>query len=63
MDPMTWFALAAAAMTVFVLAQGIVSMAQGGEADLRRSHVLMFRRTAWQGAALLLVLLGLLTEA
>jgi hypothetical protein len=63
MDPITLFVLAAGAMTVYALAQGVVSMAQGGEADLRHSHELMFRRAAWQGLAVFFVLLGLLAEA
>jgi hypothetical protein len=50
-------------MTVYALAQGIVSMAQGGESDQRHAHVLMFRRTAWQGLAVALLLLGLLSES
>ena len=63
MDPITLLIFAAGAMTVYALAQGIVSMAQGGESDLRHSHELMFRRAAWQGLAVFLVLLGLLAEA
>jgi hypothetical protein len=63
MDPITLFMLAAGAMTVYALAQGIVSMAHGGESDLRHSHELMFRRTAWQGLAVALLLLGLLSES
>jgi hypothetical protein len=38
-------------------------MAHGGESDLRHSHELMFRRTAWQGLAVALLLLGLLSES
>jgi len=63
MDPITLFIFAAGAMTVYALAQGIVSMAQGGESDQRHAHVLMFRRTAWQGLAVALLLLGLLSES
>ena len=63
MDPITLLILAAGGMTVYALAQGIVSMAQGGESDLRHSHELMFKRAAWQGLAVFLVLLGLLAEA
>ena len=59
MDAMTFFIFAAAGMAVFSLASGINSMAHGGEADALHSHELMFRRTAWQGLAVLLVLLAL----
>ena len=63
MDPITLFIFAAGAMTAYALVQGVVSMAQGGESDLRHSHELMFRRTAWQGLAVALLLLGLLSES
>ncbi len=59
MDAMTFFIFAAAAMAAFSLASGITSMAHGGEADALRSPQLMFRRVAWQGLAVLLVLLAL----
>lgn len=60
MDAMTLFVFAAAAMVALSLFNGIVSMAHGGDADALHSHELMFRRTAWQGLALLFVLLALL---
>jgi len=60
MDAMTLFVLVAAAMAAYSLLQGVVSMAHGGEADQQHSHELMFKRTAWQAAALGLVLLALL---
>ena len=59
MDPMTLFALAAAAMTVVILGKGLGSMLQGGALSTR----LMFQRTAWQAVAVALVLLGMLTQA
>jgi hypothetical protein len=37
-------------------------MAHGGEEDQRVAHVLMFKRVAWQAAAVLFVLLALLTN-
>ena len=61
MNAMTLFVLAAAAMAAMALASGVVSMAHGGEADKARSTTLMFHRIAWQGLAVLLVLLALLT--
>lgn len=61
MDAMTFLIFAAAAMAAWSLASGVVSMAQGGEWDERHAHELMFRRTAWQGLAVGLVLLALLT--
>jgi hypothetical protein len=62
MDAMTVFVLLAAAMVAVSLYQGIVSMAHGGEADQQRSHWLMFRRVAWQAAALLFIVLALLAN-
>lgn len=62
MDAMTFFIFAAAAMAVFSLASGINSMAHGGQSDALRSTPLMFRRVAWQGLAVLLVLLALLAS-
>ena len=62
MDGMTAFALVAAAAAAFTLFNGIVSMAHGGDADQAHSHELMFKRTAWQGLAVLLILLALLAR-
>jgi hypothetical protein len=61
MDAMTILVFAAAAMAAFSLVSGIGSMAQGGEWDEAHAHELMFRRTAWQGLAVVLVMLALLT--
>jgi hypothetical protein len=63
MNAMTLFIFAAAAMAVYSLFSGVSSMAHGGESDALHSHEIMFRRTAWQGLAVLLVLLALLTSA
>lgn len=41
--------------TVISLMGGLAAMARGGEADARHSEHLMFARVAWQGAALLLL--------
>lgn len=60
MDAMTLFIFAAAAMAVYSLTSGITSMAHGGESDVQHSDELMFRRVAWQGLAVALVLLALL---
>ena len=62
MDAMTLFIFAAAAMAAYSLTSGITSMAHGGEADLQHSEALMFRRVAWQGLAVALVLLALLAS-
>jgi hypothetical protein len=61
MDLMTVLIFAAAAMAVVSLAGGIASMAHGGDSDALHSHELMFRRTAWQGLAVVLLMLALLT--
>lgn len=60
MDALTVFVLAAAGTAALSLFNGVVSMAHGGEADQQHSHELMFQRTAWQGLAVLLLLLALL---
>jgi hypothetical protein len=60
MDAMTFLVFAAAAMAVVALFNGVVSMAHGGESDQIHSHELMFRRTAWQGLAVLLMMLAML---
>lgn len=61
MDAMAFLIFAAAAMVAVSLFQGVASMAQGGAADAAHSHQIMFRRTAWQGLAVLLILFALLT--
>ena len=61
MNAMTVLVLVAAAMAVLSLFSGVVSMAHGGEADQLHSHEIMFRRTAWQGLAVVLLLFALLT--
>ena len=63
MDAMTMLVFLAAGMAAVSLASGIVSMAHGGEWDELHAHELMFRRTAWQGLAVVLLLLALLTAA
>ena len=60
MDAMTVFALAAAGTAALSLFNGVVSMAHGGEEDQLHSHELMFQRIAWQGLAIVLLLLALL---
>lgn len=62
MDAMTVFILAAAAMAAYSLATGINSMAHGGDSDALHAQEFMFRRVAWQGLAVLLVLLALFTS-
>jgi hypothetical protein len=61
MDAMTMLIFAAAAMAALSLVSGIASMATGGEWDEQHAHELMFRRTAWQGLAVVLMMLALLT--
>lgn len=61
MDLMTVLIFAAGAMAVVSLASGIASMAHGGESDALHSNELMFRRVAWQGLAVLLLMFALLT--
>lgn len=60
MDPLVVFAIAGLGLAGLALLNGIVSMAHGGEADQRASHLLMFQRIGWQAAAVLAVLFGLL---
>ncbi len=62
MTMMTVFVLAAAFFAAFSLVQGIVSMAHGGDEDDRLSAGFMFRRVAWQGLAVLFLLLALLSN-
>jgi len=60
MNAMTFFVLAAAAMAAYSLFAGVTSMAHGGESDKLHSPEFMFRRVAWQGLAVSLVILALL---
>jgi thiamine transporter ThiT len=62
MDMLTLFVLLAALATVISLVTGITSMAQGGEADAKRSHRLMFQRVGWQALTVFFLLLGLLSQ-
>ena len=62
MNAMTIFIFGAAAMAALALFNGVASMAHGGESDERHAHELMFKRTIWQGLAVLLVLLAMLTS-
>ena len=59
MNAMTVLVLAAAAMAVLTLLNGVISMAHGGEEDQLRSHRIMLQRTAWQGLAVVLLLFAL----
>ena len=59
MDAMGLLVVLAALGVAVALFNGILSMAHGGEADQRESHRLMFKRVAWQGLAILLVLIAL----
>lgn len=63
MDAMTFLIFVAAAMTVATLAMGIASMARGGDYDQLHSHELMFRRTAWQGLAVLFLMLAIFAKS
>ena len=60
MDAMSLLVVLAAVGVAVALFNGILSMAYGGEADQRESHRLMFKRVAWQAAAVLLVLIALI---
>jgi hypothetical protein len=60
MSMITMLVLAAMLLAAISLFNGIVSMAHGGQEDQRDSHRLMFKRVAWQGAAVLFALLGAL---
>lgn len=62
MSLMTLFVLVAAFLAAFSLFNGIMSMAHGGLEDDRLSTRLMLKRVGWQGLALLLMLLALLTN-
>jgi hypothetical protein len=60
MNGMTILVLVAAAGAAVALFNGILSMAYGGEADRQNSTRHMFKRVAWQGVAIVLVLVALL---
>jgi len=62
MNAMTVFVFAAAAMAVVTLLNGVISMAHGGEEDQLQAPRIMLQRTAWQGLAVVLLLLALLTS-
>jgi hypothetical protein len=59
MNGITILVLLAAAGAAIALFNGILSMAYGGEADRVNSPKHMFKRVAWQGAAIVLVLVAL----
>lgn len=61
MSMITMLVLASVLLAALALFNGIVSMAHGGVEDQRESHRLMFKRVAWQGAAVLFALLGAMT--
>ena len=60
MDPLALLAIIGLGLASLALFDGVVSMAHGGEADQRGSHVLMFKRVGWQAMSVLAVLLALL---
>jgi hypothetical protein len=62
MSLLTAFVLIGLVLTVLAMFNGIVSMAHGGEEDLRASHWLMLKRVGWQALTALLVLLALLEQ-
>lgn len=62
MDMLTLFVLLAALATAVSLFNGIASMAHGGEADVRQSPRLMFKRVGWQALAVLFLLFGLRSQ-
>ncbi len=62
MSAITLFAMVCALLTVVTRFSGISSMAQGGEDDQHRSHLLMFRRVGWQALAVLAVFIGMLSQ-
>jgi hypothetical protein len=59
MNGITILVLLAAAGAAIALFNGNLSMAYGGEADRVNSPKHMFKRVAWQGAAIVLVLVAL----
>ena len=58
MDLFALVALMGLGLAMLALISGIASMAQGGEADQRSSHVLMLKRVGWQALAAAAVLLA-----
>jgi len=62
MNILTLLVLLAAAATVVSLVSGISSMAYGGEIGHRTSAEWMVWRVAFQAAALLLIVMALLTH-
>jgi hypothetical protein len=61
MSMITALVVACVVLAAIALFNGIASMAHGGPQDERESHRLMFKRVAWQGAAVLFALLGAMT--
>ncbi len=62
MNTITFFVLACALLAAIALFRGISSMAHGGAADQRSSHLYMFRRVGWQALAILFVFIGVLAQ-
>jgi uncharacterized BrkB/YihY/UPF0761 family membrane protein len=62
MDALTVIVMLGVLATVWTLLRGIASMAQGGDADFRHSHQLMFQRVGLQALTVLIVLLALLMQ-
>ena len=62
MDPLMMFAVVGFGLAALALFNGIVSMAHGGAEDQRMGTRLMFKRVGWQAVAVLLILLGLLSQ-
>jgi len=63
MELLTTFVVLALVATVAALGAGLVSMARGGEYDQKHSTQLMFARVSFQGLAVVLLVLALLTMA
>jgi hypothetical protein len=62
MNAITLFVLVGAAFTCLALFSGISSLAHGGEADRRASHLLMFRRVGWQALTVLAMFMAMLSQ-
>ncbi len=62
MNALTLFVFVFALLTLITLFSGISSMAHGGEADQRGSHLLMFQRVGWQAAAVFFILMTLIAQ-
>lgn len=62
MDAVTVIVILGMLATVWTLLRGIASMVQGGDADFRHSHQLMFQRVGLQALTVLIVLLALLMQ-